>query len=74
MYFYFKFDLSGLLKMRQLYKSFEYGIKDIDSSKGIITGYFSAFNSKDSDGDIIFKGAYSKTIQERRAQIIKTQD
>jgi HK97 family phage prohead protease len=51
--------------MKPLFKSFEYGIKDIDSKQGIITGYFSAFNSKDSDGDIIVKGAYTKTIQER---------
>lgn len=52
--------------MKQVqFKSFEYGIKDIDSKQGIITGYFSAFNSKDSDGDIIVKGAYAKTIQER---------
>jgi uncharacterized protein len=51
--------------MKQLFKSFEYGIKDIDFKQGIITGYFSAFNSKDSDGDIIVKGAYTKTIQER---------
>lgn len=58
--------------MKQVqFKSFEYGFKDIDSSKGIITGYFSAFNSKDSDGDIIVKGAYAKTIQERGPQSAK---
>lgn len=47
------------------YKSFELGFKDIDSKKGIVTGYFSSFNTKDSDGDIILKGAFSKTISER---------
>ena len=40
------------------------GIKDVDVSKGIVTGYFSAFGSKDSDGDIIQKGAYTKSINE----------
>lgn len=39
--------------------------KDIDSKQGIVIGYFSAFGNKDSDGDIIVKGAYAKTIQER---------
>lgn len=43
-------------------------IKDIDGKKGIITGYFSAFNNVDSDGDIIRKGAFSKTIMENGPQ------
>ena len=41
------------------------GIKDIDTEKGIIQGYFSAFNNKDSDDDIIVPGAFAKTIIER---------
>jgi len=40
-------------------------VKDIDSKQGIVSGYFSAFGNRDSDGDIIMKGAYSKTIKER---------
>ena len=39
-------------------------IKDADKRKGIITGYFAAFGNKDSDGDIITKGAFTKTISE----------
>lgn len=39
-------------------------IKDVDGKKGIVTGYFSAFNNVDSDGDIIRKGAFAKSIQE----------
>lgn len=39
-------------------------VKDVDPNKGIVTGYFSAFNNKDADGDIIIKGAFAKTIQE----------
>lgn len=38
--------------------------KDVDGKKGIVTGYFAHFNSTDSDGDIIKKGAFVKTIQE----------
>lgn len=41
------------------------GFKDIDSKKGIVIGYFSAFGIKDSDGDIITAGAYERTIKER---------
>ena len=39
-------------------------IKDVDTAKGIVTGYFSIFGNKDSDGDIIMPGAFAKTIQE----------
>jgi uncharacterized protein len=38
--------------------------KDVDQKQGIVTGYFSAFNNVDSDGDIIRKGAYARTIRE----------
>lgn len=48
-----------------LYKGIDLQFKDIDSNKGIVTGYFAAFNSVDSDGDVIEKGSFLKTIQER---------
>ena len=37
---------------------------DADMKAGIVKGYASVFNNIDSDGDIIKKGAYKKTIQE----------
>lgn len=37
-------------------------IKDVDSKKGIVTGYFASFDTLDSDGDVILKGAFTKTI------------
>ena len=52
-----------------LTKSLSEGVKDIDVAKGIVTGYFSAFGSKDSDGDIIQKGAYTKSINENFKRI-----
>ncbi|MFA5452529.1 MAG: HK97 family phage prohead protease [Candidatus Methanomethylophilaceae archaeon] len=39
-------------------------VKDVDSVKGIVTGYFSIFGNKDSDGDIVLPGAYRKTLKE----------
>lgn len=39
-------------------------IKDVDGKKGVVTGYFAAFDNVDSDGDIIRKGAFAKTIME----------
>lgn len=39
-------------------------IKDVDGKQGIVTGYASAFNNVDSDGDIIRKGAFVKSIME----------
>ena len=48
-------------------------IKDIDGSKGIVQFYASAFGEngtqKDSDGDVILKGAYKKTISENASRI-----
>lgn len=40
------------------------GFKDVDGRKGIVTGYFAHFDNVDSDGDIIRKGAFKKTIKE----------
>jgi HK97 family phage prohead protease len=42
----------------------EDAIKDVDPVKGIVTGYFSIFGNKDTDGDIVMPGAYKKTIRE----------
>ena len=39
-------------------------IKDVDGKRGIVTGYFSKFDNVDSDGDIIKRGAFAKTILE----------
>lgn len=37
---------------------------DADDKAGIVKGYASVFNNVDSDGDIIRKGAYLKTVSE----------
>ena len=39
-------------------------VKDVDTKKGIITGYFSAFGNIDSDGDVIMPGAFKRSIQD----------
>lgn len=39
-------------------------IKDVDGKKGIVTGYFSAFDNVDASGDIIKKGAFAQSIVE----------
>lgn len=48
-----------------LYKGFDISFKDVDTKQGIVTGYFAAFDSKDSDGDVIERGAFQKTVNER---------
>ncbi|WP_185269247.1 HK97 family phage prohead protease [Chryseobacterium indologenes] len=40
-------------------------VKDVDSKSRIVTGYLSAFGNVDSDNDIIVKGAFQKSINER---------
>ena len=48
-----------------IYKNISQGIiEDVDDVKGIVTGYFSAFNNIDSDGDVIVSGAYKKSVAE----------
>ena len=48
-----------------LYKASPMGeLLDADDKSGIVKGYGSVFGNKDSDGDIITKGAYTKTIKE----------
>ena len=52
-----------------IFKSATDRIEDIDEAQGIVTGLGSVFGNVDSDGDIIEKGAYTKTIQENRSRI-----
>lgn len=56
----------GEVKQIFLYKNrvIPASIKDVDGKKGIVTGYFSSFDNVDSDGDIIRKGAFAKSITE----------
>ena len=46
------------------YKTLELEVKDVDRKEGIVSGYFAAFGIKDSDGDIIHKGAFDRSIQD----------
>ena len=48
-----------------LTKGINEGFGDMDLKQGIVSGYFSMFGNKDLDGDIIERGAFAKTIQER---------
>ena len=55
--------------MNLKFKNTALGIKDVDLSKRTVEGYFASFGNKDSDGDIIVKGAAKKTISENRDRI-----
>jgi HK97 family phage prohead protease len=54
-----------------IYKSAPIGdeIIDFDEKNNIVKGYGSFFDNKDSDMDIIRKGAYQKTIQENGKRV-----
>ena len=47
------------------YKSLQLEVKDVDSSSGVVSGYFSAFNIEDSYKDVMMPGAFTKTIMEQ---------
>ena len=51
------------------YKSIFGSVKDIDMKNKIVTGYLSSFDNKDYDNDIILRGAYKKSIAERKNDI-----
>lgn len=44
-------------------------VKDLDLKKRVVTGYLSAFGNKDHVGDIVVKGAFTKSLAERKDQI-----
>ncbi len=44
-------------------------VKDLDLKKRVVTGYLSAFGNKDHVGDIIIKGAFTKSLAERKDKI-----
>ncbi|MBL4881227.1 MAG: HK97 family phage prohead protease [Oleispira sp.] len=55
--------------MKELIFKSAHEIKDIDEEKGIVKGLGSVFGNIDSDGDVIVKGAYTKTIKENLPRI-----
>ncbi len=44
-------------------------VKDMDFKNRVVTGYLSNFGNKDYDGDIIQKGAFTRTLNARKSQI-----
>jgi hypothetical protein len=50
--------------VKLLYKGEGAKIENLDAKEGIIQVYVSAFNSKDSDGDVILPGAFSRSIND----------
>lgn len=51
-------------------KDFCFGkLKDIDMKKRTVVGYLSSFDNIDRDGDVITKGAFKKSLQERKSEI-----
>jgi HK97 family phage prohead protease len=53
------------------YSNFSNGasFKDLDIKKGIVTGYFSSFDTIDSYKELVKKGAFKKTIAENFSRI-----
>lgn len=47
------------------FKNVSFDVKDINEETNVFEGYASVFNNKDSHDDVIEKGAFTKTIQER---------
>lgn len=56
--------MNGILELKN-----NGSVKDVDVSQRKVSGYLSAFDNVDSDNDIIVKGAFSKSITERKNKI-----
>jgi HK97 family phage prohead protease len=54
----------GISTKKLLTKNFTIDITSVDVDSRTICGYASTFNNVDSDGDLIIKGAFAKTLQE----------
>ena len=52
------------------HKSFEFNDITVDADSRTISGYASVFNVVDSDGDLIQKGAFTKTLMENSNRIV----
>jgi HK97 family phage prohead protease len=48
-----------------LIKGYNEQLRDVDTEKRSVAGYFAVFGNLDLDGDVIERGAFTKTIQER---------
>ena len=51
-------------------KDFDFQINVIEESTGVITGYGSVFGNIDSWGDVVEKGAFLRTIEQRKIPIL----
>jgi uncharacterized protein len=56
--------MNGILELKN-----NGSVKDVDVSQRKVSGYLSSFDNVDSDNDIIVKGAFSKSITERKNKI-----
>ena len=56
--------------MKNDYKNFcDLELKELDNSKGVVTFYYSQFNTKDQNSDIVLPSAFIKTVSERKDRI-----
>lgn len=58
--------MDGLLEYKSIFGSV---VKDVDTKGRVVTGYLSEFGSLDYHNDIIDKGAFAKSIKERKDSI-----
>ena len=52
-----------------IYKSVTTELNDLDEAKGIVKGIGSYYGNEDSDGDVMVKGCYEKSLGDRKGRI-----
>lgn len=53
------------LYQKKVNSSPSFNLKDVDTSGRVVSMYVSAFDNIDRDGDVIVKGAFTKTVKEQ---------
>lgn len=48
-----------------VYKELYFSVKEPEINGRIVTGYLAVFNNRDSDGDVLIKGCFAKSLAER---------
>ncbi len=56
--------------MKKSYLAKKIEIKRLDDEKGIVEAYVSIFDNVDNAGDVIVKGAFEKTLQEKLPKVV----
>ena len=57
------------IEYKSVFPTTKDAVVNVDPKAGIVEGYFAVFGNKDSDGDILLPGAFTKTLSENIGRV-----